>query len=126
MSVADAAARKGAQIAIAKVGMLVTYVRVGEGSEDLRTGVVTPSVDEQELRAYITRIDNRLVDGTKVHATDRMALIDAVSFEEAYGTDAEPSEDDRIQVGSRDLAVVRDFPVMSGEQYALHKIVVRR
>ena len=126
MAVADLAARKGANIAIEKVGQYMTYVRVGDGSEDLATGVVTIAETEYTLKGYETGIHHRLVDGTKIKWTDRMVLIDAVAFEAAMGAEALPSSDDRIKVGAADLAIVTFIPVSSGEQYALFKIIVRR
>jgi hypothetical protein len=126
MSIADAPARQGAQIAIAKVGRWVTFVREGEPSGDLSTGVVTPSIVEYQLKGVITKVSFRLVDGSRVKITDRMILFDAVSFEDELGEDEVPTTDDRVKIGDRDLAIVLVDTVVSGEQNALHKVVVRR
>ena len=122
----DAPARQGAKTAIGLVGRPITFVRETEGTENLVTGVAVPGEDSQALTAFLTKVSRRMVDGTRVKASDMMYLIDAISFEEAYGSGAEPTTDDKIQDGSEDLAIQAVFSVVSGEQFALHKAVVRR
>ena len=126
MSIADAPARKGANIAIGKIGQIVTYVRTGEPTANLETGVVTKTDVEYPLKGVETRVHYSMIDGTKIKVSDRLVLIDAVAFEAAMGAGAVPSTDDRIKVGGKDLSIIDYFPVSSGEQYALFKIVVRR
>lgn len=125
MAIADAPARSGAQTAIRLSGRPVTYVRAGEPTTNLSTGVVTPSETTASLKAVLTRIRHELVDGTLIRATDQMLLVDAVSFEAAFGAGQEPEEVDRVEVGSRSYAIVKNLPVSSGEQWALHKLIVR-
>ena len=126
MSVADAPARKGATIAVREAGRPVTYVRTGDPVGDVSTGRVTSTETEHTLNGVLVRVNWKLVDGTKVQHTDQMVLIDAVTFESEIGSGGFPSTKDRIKIGSADYAIVAIFPVSSGEQWALFKVVVRR
>lgn len=126
MAIADAPARSGAETAIRLTGRPFTYVRAGEPTKDLTTGVVTPNETTETLNGVLTRVKYDLVDGTLIRATDLMLLVDAVSFEAAFGASAMPVTEDRVTVGTQSLAIVTSLPVSSGEQWALHKIIVRR
>ncbi len=44
----------------------------------------------------------------------------------AVGDGEIPDADDHLRIGDDDLSIVAVLPVSSGEQYALHKLVVRR
>jgi len=125
MSVADAPARKGATVAIRKTGRAITYVRVSDPTVSTK-GVATPSETEYELKGVLTKVGWRLMNLTMIKVTDQMVLIDAASFEAEVGADEVPNTDDRIKVGSLDLDIVMVDLISSGEQYALHKCVVRR
>ena len=126
MSIADAPARSGAKTAVQLVGRPFTYVRVTGSVENLSTGTATLTKSEEELRGVLTKVEWRLVDGSVIKATDQMLLVDAVSFEDKYGADAEPSTDDLVEIGEQEFSVVAVRTVSSGEQAALHKLVVRR
>lgn len=126
MSVADKGARKGAEIAISKAGKVITFVREGDPVEDDDTGIVTPTLSEESLKAVETQVSFRMIDGSRVKATDMMFLIAAAVFEKKFGADALPTTDDRIKVGSRNLAITLVKSISSGEQWALHKMVVSR
>lgn len=126
MSIADAPARNGAKIAIRKAGRPITYVRTGDPVGNVATGRVTSSETEYSLYGVLTRVSWNLVDGTKIQHTDQMVLIDAATFEAEVGSGEIPKAADRIKIGTADYAVVAIFPVSSGEEWALFKVVVRR
>ena len=126
MSGIASAARTAAKIGVEKGGGTFTYIRVGEGTTDLSTGTVTPSEEEKTLTGAFTNINLRLVDGSKVRLTDEMVLVDAISFEAAYGVGAVPSTDDRVRDGTETLSIVRVIKIRAGTLYAAHKLVVRR
>ena len=126
MAIADAPARTGARLAIAQAGRSCTYKRAGEATENTTTGVVTVPTTDETLTCVLGRVRKDLIDGTLIRATDLMALIDAESFEAAYGATALPAQEDRIEVAGEDLQIVAVLPVSSGEQWALHKLIVRR
>lgn len=126
MSIADLAARTGANIALGLVGRTITYVRTGDPVEDLAAGTSIAPETEYSLKGYETKVEQRMIDGTRVKIGDRMVLIDAQGFEAEVGSGLVPTSDDRIKIGSRDLAIKKVFLVSSGEQDALHKVVVER
>jgi hypothetical protein len=125
MSVADAPARRGATIAVKKAGRPITYVRTGDVSTTTK-GVATPAETEYSMTGVLTKVGWRLLNLTMVKVTDQMVLIDAASFEAEVGAGEVPNTDDRIKVGTLDLDIVMVDLISSGEQYALHKCVVRR
>ena len=126
MSIADLAARTGANIALDLVGKTITYVRTGDPVEDLAAGTSTAPETEYSMKGFETKVEQRMIDGSTVRIGDRMVLIDAVAFEAEVGSAAVPTTDDRIKIGARDLAIKKVFLISSGEQDALHKVVVGR
>lgn len=125
MSIADAPARKGATIAVKKAGRPITYVRIGDVSTTTK-GVATPDETEYEMRGVLTKVGWRLLNLSLVKITDQMVLIDAATFESKVGSGEIPNTDDEIRIGSLDLSIELVDSISSGEQYALHKCVVRR
>lgn len=113
-------------VAVQKVGRSFTYIEVGPGTADLSTGVVTPSKTPHVLMGVLTKVEWRLVDDSTVKWTDEMLLVDAVSFEEELGAGAKPSTDDLVLLGSDELSIQLVRSISSGEEWALHKLVVRR
>lgn len=126
MSVVDAPSRKAAKLALALLKRTCTYERWGEPTENISTGAVTPNRTTKTLPCAITRVKRDLVDGTHIRATDMMVLLDPVSFETAFGASAAPVQEDRIVVGGETLQTVAVLPVSGGEQWVLHKVIVRR
>jgi len=126
MSLVDAPARKAAKLALLLLKRTCTYQRAGDPTENISTGAVTPNYTNATLRCALTRVKRDLVDGTLVRATDMMVLLDPISFETAYGAGAAPAQEDRIVIAGETLQTVRPLPVSGGEQWALHKVIVRR
>lgn len=125
MSIADAPARKGATVAVKKTGRPITYVRTGD-VDVTPGGVATPAEVEHAMTGVLTKVGWRLQNLTMVKVTDQLVLIDAATFESKVGAGEVPNTDDRIKIGSQDLDIVMVDLISSGEQYALHKCVVRR
>ena len=125
MSIADAPARRGATIAVKKAGRPITYVRTGDVSTTTK-GVATPAETEHEMRGVLTKVGWRLLNLSLVKITDQMVLIDAATFESKVGSGEIPNTDDEIRIGNLDLSIELVDSISSGEQYALHKCVVRR
>ena len=125
MSIADGPARRGATIAVKKAGRDITYVRTGDVSTTTK-GVATPSETEHEMKGALTRVGWKLLNLSLVRITDQLVLIDAATFESKVGAGTSPTTDDRIKIGALDLSIELVDSISSGEQYALHKCVVRR
>lgn len=124
MTVLDAPLRSVAQRLIDQFGFPLTYVVWLEGDEDLDTGKVEKIPDKFQVKGVATKVERSLIDGTRIRIDDEGILLAALPLEE-HGV-MEPSTDHSLEIGGRRLEIVHIASTRSGEEYAIHQLVVRK
>lgn len=121
MTQLDAIARSAAASAIGSYGKAMTFLAVTQGAYSVATGTAAQSSVDTACRGVVdgSRLGFKFGEGM-VQAGDLSVLLAASSLPST------PAPGDLLTIDGHNWHVVANRPTWSGDQIALHEVLVRR
>lgn len=116
----DTPLRAASKTLIAKFGKACTYIEAAAPTHYPADGLVVENETTHSVTAVMEAVNRRLVDGSRIQATDQFATIAATALT------VTPSTTGRLTVDGIEHSIVGVEPTFSGEQVALYRLQLRR
>ncbi|NOQ31792.1 MAG: hypothetical protein GQ570_11780 [Helicobacteraceae bacterium] len=116
----DSTARKTSERLLKKFGKKAVYVEVSEGVYDPDIGTVPIIETNHDVTCFIDEAKaGSLKSSGLINADDLVVLVSAKEL------NLEVDNTDKISFDGKTYSIIKDIPVWSGEQIALHNIVCK-